>query len=345
MARSSNQKLRLLYLEQWLMRHSDEDHPVTVAQIQEYLRRQDIPAERKTIYDDIEALQTFGLDVQRVRVGSSTGYFIGERDFQLPELKLLVDSVQSSKFITEKKSLDLIGKLERLVSDSDAHKLHRQVWVRGRIKTMNESIYYNVDAVHTAIDGDSAVSFRYYEWSPERRRVFRHGGKRYLASPWALMWDDENYYMVAFDHDAGMIKHFRVDKLDSIRPEKTPRQGAEAFASFDMAAYGDSHFGMFSGEAQRVQLCFDNHLAGAVIDRFGQAVSLVRYDADHFSVTVNAAVNVQFFGWLCGFGDRVRILSPASAVSAMREHVASLARVYGVTETAPGTADPSTPPR
>ena len=166
MARSANQKLRLLYLERWLSRRTDEEHPATTAQMIEYLEKQGIPAERKTIYDDLEALRLFGIDVQAVRLGSSTGYFIGERDFQLAELKLLVDSVQSSKFITEKKSLELIGKLERLVSESDAHKLHRQVWVRGRIKTMNESIYYSVDAVHTAIDGDSAISFRYYEWSP-----------------------------------------------------------------------------------------------------------------------------------------------------------------------------------
>ena len=330
MARSANQKLRLLYLERWLSRRTDEEHPATTAQMIEYLEKQGIPAERKTIYGDLEALRLFGIDVQAVRLGSSTGYFIGERDFQLAELKLLVDSVQSSKFITEKKSLELIGKLERLVSESDAHKLHRQVWVRGRIKTMNESIYYSVDAVHTAIDGDSAISFRYYEWSPQRKRVFRRGGQRYIASPWALMWDDENYYMVAFDHRDGILKHFRVDKLSDIRMENTPRQGAGAFERFDMAAYGDSHFGMFSGEVQSVRLCFENALAGPVIDRFGADTALVPYDGEHFSVTVSAAVNVQFFGWLCGFGDRVRILSPESAVAGMREHVAALSRLYGL---------------
>lgn len=328
MARSSNQKLRLLYLERFLARRTDEDHPVSTAQILEYLEGQGIPAERKTIYDDIEALQTFGLDVQSVRRGSSTGYFLGERDFQLAELKLLVDSVQASKFITRKKSLELIEKLERLVSDNDARKLHQQVLVLGRAKNENETIYYNVTDVHTAIDDDRAISFRYYEWSPERKRVFRHGGRRYTVSPWALMWDDENYYMVAYDHEAGFIKHFRVDKLDRVRVEETPRQGAEAFESFDMAAYGDSHFGMFSGEVCRVRLCFENALAGAVIDRFGDGVAMPRCDEEHFTVTVNAAVNVQFFGWLCGFGDRVRILSPESAVLAMREHISSLARLY-----------------
>ena len=328
MARSSKQKLKLLYLQQYLMRVSDERHPVTVAQMIDYLALQDIAAERKSIYDDMESLRQFGLDVQAVRVGSSTGYFIGERDFQLPELKLLVDSVQSSKFITRKKSVELISKLERLVSEDDARQLHRQVWVRGRIKTMNESIYYNVDAVHAAIEGDMPVSFQYYEWNARRERVFRHGGKRYAASPWALLWDDENYYLIAFDHEAGILKHFRVDKMSGIRTSKGPRLGREEFERLDMAAYSDTHFGMFSGEARQVRLCFENSLAGPVIDRFGTETALVPVDDGHFSVTIQAAVNVQFFGWLCGFGDRVRILAPEDAAEAMRAHVASILGLY-----------------
>ncbi len=328
MARSANQKLKLLYLQRFLLRHSDAEHPVTVTQITEHLAQQDISAERKTVYDDMEALRQFGLDVQSVRLGSATGYFIGERDFQLPELKLLVDSVQASKFITEKKSLELIRKLERLTSDGDAQQLHRQVWVRGRIKTMNESIYYNVDALYSAIDSDRAITFQYYEWSPDRKRVFRRGGARYEVSPWALLWDDENYYMIAFDHEADILKHFRVDKMTGIRARTSPRRGRDVFSKFDMAAYSDSHFGMFSGEVEKVKLCFENALAGPVIDRFGADVMLVPYDAEHFSVTVSAAVNVQFFGWLCGFGDRARILSPAAAADAMRAHVASIARLY-----------------
>ena len=328
MARSANQKLKLLYLQQYLMRCSDERHPVTVAQMIDWLARQDVAAERKSIYEDMEALRRFGLDVQSVRVGSSTGYFLGERDFQLPELKLLVDSVQSSKFITEKKSLELIRKLERLVSEEDARQLHRQVWVRGRIKTMNESIYYNVDAIHAAIEEDRSITFQYYEWNAQRERVFRHGGKRYAASPWALLWDDENYYLVAYDHEAEILKHFRVDKMSGIRAAKTARLGADAFAQFDMAAYSDTHFGMFSGEVRRVRLCFENGLAGPVIDRFGADIALVPYDEGHFSVTISAAVNVQFFGWLSGFGDRVRILSPEDAAQAMRDHAASILALY-----------------
>ncbi|MBR2717138.1 MAG: WYL domain-containing protein [Oscillospiraceae bacterium] len=329
MARSANQKLKLLHLARYLSRHSDEAHPVTVQQMIEYLERQDISAERKSLYDDMESLRLFGMDVQSVRMGSATGYFIGEREFQLPELKLLVDSVQSSKFITRKKSMELIRKLEQLVSEYEAGQLHRQVWVRGRIKTMNESIYYNVDEIHTAIEEDTAITFQYYEWNTRRERVFRRDGKRYAVSPWALMWDDENYYMVAFDHEAGLLKHFRVDKMSGIRRTKTRRHGAEAFEKLDMAEYSNTHFGMFSGEAQPVRLCFDNRLAGPVIDRFGAEAALVPYDGEHFTVTVNAAVNVQFFGWLCGFGDGVRILSPADAAERMRAHVEAIARLYG----------------
>lgn len=328
MAKSSNQKLKLLYLCRYLLRQSDEDHPVTVARMIEYLARQDIAAERKSVYDDMEALRLFGLDVQTVRVGSATGYFIGQRDFQLPELKLLVDSVQSSRFITEKKSLELIGKLERLASEHQARELNRQVFVRGRIKAMNESIYYNVDEIHAAIDGDRTVTFKYFDWGVDKKRVWRKEGKRYAVSPWALMWDSENYYLIAYDPDAGHIKHYRVDKMSAIAQADMPRQGAEAFQRLDMAAYSNSHFGMFSGDVQTVRLSFENALAGPVVDQFGADVSLVPLDEGHFSVTVSAAVNVQFFGWLGGFGTRAKILAPASAAEAMRDHARALAALY-----------------
>ncbi len=328
MAKGANQKLKLMYLSEYLHRCSDEEHPVTLAQMTDYLARQDISAERKSLYDDLETLRRFGLDVQSVRLGSATGYFLGEREFQLPELKLLVDSVQSSKFITERKSLELIRKLERLTSEHAARQLHRQVLVRGRIKTMNESIYYNVDAIHAAMEEDRSITFQYYEWNARRERVFRREGKRYAASPWALLWDDDNYYLLAFDHEAGIFKHFRVDKLHGIRAAQSPRQGKDVFAALDMTAYTDTHFGMFSGDVRQVRLRFENALAGPVIDRFGAETALVPEDEDHFTVTVRAAVNAQFYGWLCGFGDRVRILGPADAVEGMRTHIAAVAAQY-----------------
>lgn len=328
MSKKYGQKLKLLYLCQYLLRGSDEEHPVTMSDMIAYLARQDIAAERKSVYDDLDALRQFGLDVQDKRLGSRTGYFIGQRDFQLPELKLLVDSVQSSRFITEKKSLELIGKLESLASEHEARSLHREVYVRGRIKAMNESIYYNVDGIHDAIDKDRSITFQYFEWNVEKERVLRHDGQRYRISPWVLLWDDENYYVVAYDDEAGLIKHFRVDKMIGIRQTDQPRRGAEDFGKFDMAAYSDSHFGMFSGSVQSVRLAFDRGLAGAVIDRFGADVSLVPLDENRFSVTVNVAVNVQFFGWLCGFGMQASILAPDSVAAEMGRHVAAIAALY-----------------
>ncbi|MCD7844783.1 MAG: WYL domain-containing protein [Oscillospiraceae bacterium] len=335
MSKRGSQKLKLLYLCQYLLRNSDEEHPVTMSDMIACLARQDIAAERKSVYDDLEALRLFGLDVQTVRLGPVTGYFIGQRDFQLPELKLLVDSVQSSRFITEKKSLELIGKLESLASEHEAQALHREVYVRGRIKAMNEPIYYNVDEIHDAIDQDRAIVFQYFEWNVEKKRVLRRNGQRYRVSPWALLWDNENYYMVAYDGEAGKIKHFRVDKMTGIRKTDLPRQGAEDFGRFDMAAYSDSHFGMFSGDVQPVRLAFDRGLAGAVIDRFGPGVSLVPLDETRFSVTVNVAVNVQLFGWLCGFGTQARILAPDSAAAEMGRHAAAIAALYDSAHTTP----------
>ncbi len=328
MAKQANQKLRILHVMKYFLEQTDESHPVTSRQVLEHLERMDMPAERKTFYDDVETLKAFGMDIVSARQGSQTVYALASREFELPELKLLVDSVQSSRFITTKKSGDLIRKLEALCSTHEGKRLHREVVVSRRVKTMNESIYYIVDEIQSAIQEDKPISFRYYEFNTKRERVFRHDGQRYLVSPFALMWDDENYYLLAYDSAAGFIKHYRVDKIDSPRRESGPRQGKEAFAALDMAAYSDSHFGMFSGTAERVRLEFENRLAGPVIDRFGSDVMLVPADESHFTVTVSAAVNLQFFGWLCGFGSAVRILSPESAKTAMAEHVKSIAALY-----------------
>lgn len=332
MAKQQNQKLRILCLMEYLNLNTDEHHPVSAREIMEYLEGQDMPVERKTLYDDLETLRRFGLDVVAIRHGNQTGYHIGQRPFQLPELKLLVDSVQSSRFITRKKSLELIDKLERLTSRHEAKRLHREVLVARRIKTMNESIYYIVDEVQSAIGEDRHISFQYYDYDVSRRRVFRHGGARYTVSPYALMWDDENYYLLAYDDAAGHMKHYRVDKMANLRQENGPRTGKAAFEALDMAEYSNSHFGMFSGSTVPVTLEFRNRLAGPVIDRFGQDVILVPRENGVFTVTVQAAVNPLFFGWLCGFGDAVRILAPESVKKAMAEHLQSIAALYGEEE-------------
>ena len=327
MSKSANQKLKLLYLMRFLLEKSDERHPVTTADMIAELARCDISAERKSIYDDMEALRLFGFDVVQTK-GKTTGYYIGARDFELPELKLLVDSVQSSKFITHKKTLSLIKKIEGLASAYDAQLLQRQVYVRNRVKSMNESVYYNVDEISGAISGDKMIRYKYFEYAVSKERRFRKDGAFYEVSPFALMWDDENYYMLAWDSAAGKMKHYRVDKMTDISATDKPREGKAEFEATDMSAYSKTVFGMFTGEQQTVKLRFTNHLAGAVIDRFGKDVTLVPDGDEHFTVSVEAAVSPQFFAWLFGFGMDVEVLSPASARTAMRDMAADVAGMY-----------------
>ena len=328
MARSSYQKLKPLYIMNYLLQNSDEEHPVTIKQIVEYLGAQGISAERKSIYDDIEALRFYGLDIIHVDAGRFQGYYVAQRNFELPELKLLVDSVQSSKFITHKKTMTLIRKIEKLASIHEAQLLQRQVYVKNRIKTMNESIYYNVDAIHDGISQNRKIQFKYFEYTVEKTRHYRKDGAFYVVSPYALTWDDENYYMVAFDSEAGIIKHYRVDKMTDISTLEEHRDGKAAFEALDMAVYARKVFGMFSGEDVTVRLRFENHLVGAVLDRLGQDVMIVRDGDDHFTVSAEVVVSPQFFAWVCGFGAAAQIIGPEHVVRKMADHVNGIAAIY-----------------
>lgn len=326
MSRGRNQTLKSLYLAYYLNENTDADHPATMSDILAYLKQNDITAERRSIYADFDSLRTFGLDIQSARHGNNTGYYIGKRNFELSELKLLVDAVQSSKFITEDKSLSLISRLEKLGSVHQAKQLRHQVWVRGRIKSMNESVFKNVDIINEAIESDCQIAFQYFTWDRSKNRTLRRNGEFYTISPWALLLDNENYYLLAYE--SGVMKHFRVDKMLEIRSVNRKREGKEDFIQLNMAAYTDSHFGMFSGESTAVKLRFDNSFAGIAIDQFGTDAMLIHEDPEHFTVTAKVAVNVQFYGWLTGLGDKVQILSPQSAVDGMREHLKTVLAHY-----------------
>ena len=327
MATSPNQKTKLLHLARMLLRQTDEDHPLTVAQIIQELERQGIKAERKSVYDDLEALRLFGLDVQS-RKGKAPGWFVGAREFELPEVKLLMDAVQSSRFITQKKSDILIRKLESLASVHQARQLQRQVYVSGRIKVMNESIYYNVDKLHTAIAGQKAITFKYFDYDIDRKKVFHHEGKRYLVSPYGLIWNSENYYLVAFDHANRDMRHYRVDKMTEIAITGLAREGKEQYPDFQLAQYGQKHFGMYSGREVKVTLRGRRDKAGLVWDRFGQEVILVPDGPDHFTVTLPVVMSPQFFGWLFGLDGGLTLVGPHEAVYAYRQ------RLLGALETA-----------
>lgn len=327
MAKGPNQKLKLLYLMQILLEKTDEDHPMGVTEMISELEKCGVGAERKSIYDDLEALRVFGLDIIQ-RKGKSTHYYVASRQFELPELKLLVDSVQSSKFITHKKTLSLIKKIEGLTSVHNAQLLQRQVFVRNRVKSMNESVYYNVDEISNAIIEDKVIHFKYFEFDIYKQRRYRHGGNSYEISPFALMWDDENYYMLGYDAAAEKLKHYRVDKMVDIEASASGRAGKDCFEKLDMAAYSKQVFGMFTGSAQTVKLRFANHLVGAVIDRFGKDIFIVPDGEDSFTVSVEVAVSPHFYGWLFGFGTEAEIMSPESARHDMAQRISAAAAMY-----------------
>ncbi len=327
MARSANQKLKCLYLRQFLLENTDEAHPVTVSQMIDYLARHDIAAERKSIYDDIDGLRSYGLDIE-YRKAQDGGYFIANREFQLPELKLLVDAVQSSKFLSLRKSNELIAKLEKLASRHEAQALRRQVYVTHRIKNMNESIYYNVDALHSAIAAGSRITFRYFDWDMNGKKKYRHEGKRYRISPWALLWDDENYYLVGYDAEHAERRHYRVDKMESITQTGEERLGKELFAGFDPAAYSRKVFGMYGGEPQKVTLRFESSMSNIVFDRFGRELILTPDRDGGFTVTVEVVPSPQFFAWLTGLGAPVKILSPQPIVQQFCDYLQSVLDAY-----------------
>ena len=312
----------------YLLHHSDEAHPVSMAQILVELDRHGITAERKSIYDDIECLRDYGVDIIQTGSGKGTGYYVASREFELPELKLLVDSVQSSKFITYKKTLALIEKIESLASVYEAQSLRRQVYVTNRIKTMNESIYYIVDEIHRGIAEDKKIRFHYFEYTVQKERRFRKNGAWYYISPFALSWDDENYYLVGFDSEAGKIKHFRVDKMADICAMEEPRDGQDIYEALDMGVYAQKTFGMFTGQETSVRLRFENDLVGAVLDRLGREIMLIPDGESHFTVHTNVVVSPQFFAWVLGFGNKAKILGPEQVVAGIQEHIRSVAALY-----------------
>ncbi|MCH5269606.1 MAG: WYL domain-containing protein [Lachnospiraceae bacterium] len=310
MAKSVNQKLKLFYILQMLMENTDEEHVLSTQEIIEKLAANDIKAERKTIYDDMACLQDFGYDIIQKKGKVGSGYYLAGRDFELAELKLLVDAVQASRFMTAKKSRELIKKLEKLASKHQAGQLQRQVYVSGRVKTENERIYYNVDTLYKAISENVKISFTYLEWSLSKELKPRKAGEKYLVSPWALIWDDENYYLAAYDEEADMLKHYRVDKMGGVTLTKKERAGREQFEKVGLAEYTKRTFGMYGGEEEIVTLEFSDRLIGVVMDRFGRDTEIRRTKEGRFTVRIKAAVSGQFFGWLTGLGKDVKILAP-----------------------------------
>lgn len=323
--RLTNQKLKLHYLEKILREHTDEHHSLSIAEITERLASYGILVERKTLYSDLECLQLADMDIQ-ITKGRGNRYALISREFEVPELKLLVDAVQSCRFITEKKSRLLIHKLEGLTSVHEARRMERQVFIYRRVKACNESVYYTIDALNSAIADCRKVRFHYFEYAPDKRRRLKNNGEFYVVSPHALCWDDEYYYLICSYPGHEGLTHFQVDKVLDIFPMEEPCEKPPG--DFDPAQYSRQTFGMFGGTECRATLRFENSLIGVAIDRFGGDI-LVRPDGDWFVTYVNVTKSPTFYGWVFQLGDKAEIVAPDDLRQGMLEHVKEVCRLYG----------------
>ena len=313
-------KLKILYLKD-ILQKTDKDHALNATDICDLIQEEyGYTYERRAVYTDIKRLIKYGMKITQLK-GASFGYYVSEHPFELPELKLLVDAVQSSKFITKQKSEKLIRKLEKQTSLENARQLQRQVFIYNRIKTENETIYQTVDVIHAAIHDNRKIQFKYCEWTVKKVLARKKGGADYIVSPWALTWDDENYYLVAYDSAAGGIRHYRVDKMQEISESEEEREGKKAFDGFDLAAFARKTFGMYGGEERKLTLRCSNSLAGVIIDRFGQDIMVFPDGENFFRAAVTVAVSPQFYGWLAGIGKGIRIESPADVREGYRQYL------------------------
>ena len=315
MPKFPSQKLRLLHVMRYLQEETDELHSVTLNDICAELKKFEISCDRKSIYMDIDALRQSGMDIVLTK-GNHFGYFVANRKFELPELKLLVDAVQSSRFITAKKSNQLIGKLESLASVHEGKKLKRQVFVDGRIKAPNESIYYSIDKLYEAIAANRQVTFKYFEYTLNKTMCFRRNGNVYQVSPYALHWDGDNYYLIAHNPEHG-ITHFRVDKTFEVQICNAERSLPDE--NLDIVKYVQQSFSMFGGEKDTVTIHFANELIGVAIDRFGKDITIRKVDKLHFAADVQANISPTFLSWVFQFAGKAVITGPEMVIGQMKQ--------------------------
>jgi len=328
MPRSTNQKSKPLYLMRILLERTDEDNLLTAQELCDILAEYDIPASRQSIYGDIEALQKFGVNIV-LKPGKSGGYYVASRDFELAELKLLVDAVQSSRLITGRKSQELIKKLSALTSTAQAKQLNRQVWVNGRAKALNETVYYSIDAIYDAINDGKKICFKYFDYSIKKKRVYRKNDQAYIRTPVAMCWNEDKYYLITYSpkHEDALAA-YRVDRMASV---EVMGEDADVFnrKKFSIADYIKRTFGMYSGEIVRARLAFDESLVSVVLDQFGSETALTDIGGGRFSITAEVSNSPMFLGWIFQLGGKAEILQPQGLRDAMREMMANVGRAYG----------------
>lgn len=326
MPKSFNQKLKILYLLDMFKEETDENHVLSTNAIIEKLAGAGIKAERKSIYDDIENLRNYGYDI--ILKKKPSGYYLANNRFEIAELKTLVDIVLSSKFLSEKKSGELIKKLEGLTCRYEAASLQRQVLVADRIKTINENIYYNVDDIHEAIKRNADIRFKYLEWTEKKELLPKKNGSVYMASPISLVWSEENYYLIAYDNASDKVKHYRVDKIKDIEITGEKRSEKSKTVKFEPAKFSKSTFGMFGGEELRVQLCFKKNMIGVMLDRFGKDIPIIKKGSDMYVTNVSVVKSHQFFGWLTSLGTDVKIVGDNKLTDEYKEYLKKILSCY-----------------
>ena len=308
--------IRIIELLRFLYQQTDEAHAVTVSEMIEYLKSKGIPSVRQTVYTDLEALDTAGIDIVQIK-STQNRYFIGSRIFEYPELKMLVDAVASSKVISAKKSQALIQKLGQLTSIQQAEQLQRLASLSSRVKPRNEKVYYIIDSIQTAILDQHQISFQYYEYTPEKKKILKHDGYRYILDLYALEWKNDHYYLIGYSHKHKGIAHFRVDRLTSVEPLDSKFQ---PMPDFDVAAYTNKMVDMFAAEhSEQVKLLCSNELMRVIIDHYGEDIEISPYDDTHFTVIIEVNPSGTFYGWVFKFMGKIRILSPQSCVDKMQD--------------------------
>ena len=326
MAKSENQKQKLFRLLEILIRETDEDHGLSMPELISRLGEYGISAERKSLYDDFLVLEDLGFEVSRTETRPPK-YKLDVKIFELAELKMLVDAVQSSKFITAKKSREIIEKLGLFAGAHKSRELSRQVYVEDRVKTMNSAALYSIDAIHSAINGGRALSFKYFDYNGEKKKVLRHNGAPYQVTPCALIWDDEKYYLVAYDESEGIIKNFRVDKMQDVAVLERGGVKTPEIENFNPADYSRKIFGMYGGREELVTIECREKLAGVVIDRFGSAPVFHKTEFG-FKFSMRVMVSPTFFSWLLSFGSDMRVVAPESVKGEFLDMLKKISAVY-----------------
>ena len=323
----SRQKQKLLFMKQLFERRTDDKHTLTGNRLIEILGENGIKAERKTIYDDIKTLSDSGMAIETTKDGHSNAYYLADRLFQDEELYVLADAVASSRFLTQKKSRELIRKLQQLTSDYKAKDLRRVVYVENRTKTFNEQIYYAINKIQEGIFTQSQIRFKYFEYTVEKRKQLKHGGEVYTVSPYALVWENENYYLVCYSEKHDNISRFRVDRMTQVEMTELPRREL-LDEEQDIVTNLQSIYGMYGGEIMELKLQFDNSLINVVMDRFGEKTICHKNSDETFYINREVQIAPTFWGWLFQFGDKAKVLAPAEAVEIAKKEIKKISDNY-----------------